>query len=113
MPCYPFSASQMTIERPSRPIRMVIWINVQYDPRDLAPVCTFGISIEHPHIGDSVLLIVVGECWTRRRVIGDIGVERPHGMHLMCVLPLPILRSDRVAQVTVSDPRRAAPKHTA
>jgi hypothetical protein len=55
-----------------------------------------------------MLLIVVSECWTRRREIGDIGVERRHGMHLMCML-----RSDRVAQVTVSDPRRAAPIHTA
>jgi hypothetical protein len=37
---HPFGASQMTVERMSRAIRLPIWINMQHDPRDLAPVST-------------------------------------------------------------------------
>jgi hypothetical protein len=51
----------MTLEGPPRSIRFAVRINVQYDPRDLAPVGTFRIRIEHAHVGDGMLFIVDGE----------------------------------------------------
>jgi hypothetical protein len=45
---------------PSRSIRIALRVYVQDDPRDLARVGTFRVGIEHPHIGDGVLLVVDG-----------------------------------------------------
>jgi hypothetical protein len=69
----------MAVERPPCSLRLPCRINVQHDPRDLAPVSTFGIGIKHAHIGDRVLLIVSGEHWTGRRQIGNIRIKRAVG----------------------------------
>jgi hypothetical protein len=55
-----------------RPIRPAVRIDVQHDPRDLAPVSTFRVSIEHAHVGDCMLLVVSGERGIGGREIGDI-----------------------------------------
>ena len=44
-----------------RPIRFALWIDVQHDPRDLAPVGPFCIRIEHAHVGDGMLFVIDGE----------------------------------------------------
>ena len=51
----------MALEGPPRPIRFTLRIDAQHDPRDLAPVGTFGIRIEQAHVGDGVLFVVSGE----------------------------------------------------
>jgi hypothetical protein len=50
-------------------------VNVQHDPRNLAPVGAFRIRIEHAAISDHVLLVVWREHLIGRRQIGDIGIE--------------------------------------
>ena len=53
---------QMALERPPRPIRLAVRIDVQHDPRHLAPVGTFRVRIiKQAHVGDGVLLVVGGE----------------------------------------------------
>ena len=50
-------------------------IDVQHDPRDLAPVGTFCVGIEHTEIRDHVLIVVGGERWTGGRQIGDVRIK--------------------------------------
>ena len=47
--------------------------------RDLAPIGTFRIRIEHARVGDGVPLVVGSERGIGGRLIGDIGVEGRHG----------------------------------
>ena len=58
---------------------------MKHDPRHLAPVGTFLIGIEHPEIGDCVLLIVYGQGRISRCQIGDIWIKRRffHGALLL------------------------------
>jgi hypothetical protein len=61
----------MTIERAPRPIRLPLGVNVQRDPRDLAPVGAFGIK--HAEICDEMLFVVSSERRIVGRKIGDVG----------------------------------------
>jgi hypothetical protein len=62
----------MTIECAPRSIRLSIWIDVQDDPRDLAPVGTFGGGIEHAQIRDAMFFIVNGKAWNGGCQIGHL-----------------------------------------
>ena len=53
--------------RTPRQIKLPLGVDVQHDPRDLAPVGAVRIGIEHAKIGDDVLLVVHGERWIGRR----------------------------------------------
>jgi hypothetical protein len=64
-PRHPFSACEVVIKRPPRPIRLSVRVNVEDDLRHLAPVGAFGVGIEHAQISDHVLFIV-----HRERLIG-------------------------------------------
>src|SRR5262245_53046416 len=57
-PRHPFSAREMGIEGTAGALDIVIRVYVQHDPRNLAPVGTFRIGIQHPHIRDGVLMVV-------------------------------------------------------
>ena len=50
----------MALEGLPRSIRLAR-IDVQHNPRDLAPVGTFRIGIEQSHVGDGMLFVVGGE----------------------------------------------------
>lgn len=63
----------MALKCPASAISLVFRINVQHDPRNVAPVGTFLVGIKHTKIGDDMLLVVCGERWTGGREIGDIG----------------------------------------
>jgi hypothetical protein len=73
---HPFGASQMTVERMSRAIRLPIWINMQHDPRDLAPVSTLGVSVKQPQVSHQMFLIVTRQCRGGWRYVSNIGIER-------------------------------------
>jgi hypothetical protein len=51
----------MALENLPRSIRFAVRLNVQRDPRNLAPVGTFRIRIEQAHVGDGVHFVVDGE----------------------------------------------------
>jgi len=51
----------MALEGLPRSIRFAVRIDVQHDPRDLAPVGTFSVRIQHALVSHGVLLVVVGE----------------------------------------------------
>jgi hypothetical protein len=44
----------MAVEGLPRSIRFAAWVDMQNDPRDLAPVGTFRIRIEDAQVGDGV-----------------------------------------------------------
>jgi len=60
----------MSVERARRSIRLPLGVNVQHDPRELAPVGAVRMGIEHAEIRDPVLLVVGRERWIGRREIG-------------------------------------------
>ena len=76
---HPLGAREVALKSSSRAIRLLLRVSVQDDPRDLAPISTFRISIKHAHMGDDVLLIIDGERWTRGRQIGDVWNDSRHG----------------------------------
>src|SRR5215831_14734178 len=55
--------------RTPRPTRFTIRIDVQHDPRHLAPIGTFRIRIEQAHVGDGALFVVGGERGTGSTVV--------------------------------------------
>ena len=61
IPCHPFSARKMVLEGLPRSVRFAVWVDVQNDPRDLAPVGTFRIRIKQAHVCDGVLMVVDNE----------------------------------------------------
>jgi hypothetical protein len=73
---HPFGASQMTVERMSRAIRLPIWINMQHDPRHVAPVSTLGVSVKQPQVSHQMFLIVTRQCRGGWRHVSNIGIER-------------------------------------
>src|SRR5262249_52000892 len=83
-PGRPSCAPKMALKRPPRPLGLAVCVNVQHDPRHLAPVGARGSGIQQAHKGGGVLLIVNRKVWARGRQIGAFGiVERRH------VRPLP------------------------
>jgi hypothetical protein len=82
--------------RKPRPLGFAVWINAQHDPRDLTPVGTLLIGVEHPHVRDQVFLVIHREGWSGWRYVGNIRIEwrRSHrhsrqecgaeGHHIIC-----------------------------
>jgi len=50
---------EVTIE--GLPRRLAVRVDVQHDPRDLAPIGPFRIRVEQAHVGDGVPFVVGGE----------------------------------------------------
>ena len=61
IPAHPLGTGEMTVEGQPRPIRFAVRIDVQRDPRYLAPVGTFRIRIEQAYVGDGMLFVIDGE----------------------------------------------------
>jgi hypothetical protein len=76
---HPFGAREMAIEGTAGALDIAIRVYVQHDPRNLAPVGTFRIGIQHPQIRDGVLLVVRCERWLCRGKVGNVRVEWRHG----------------------------------
>jgi|HubBroStandDraft_4_1064222.scaffolds.fasta_scaffold2023572_1 hypothetical protein len=49
---HPPGARKVTIEGPSSAIGFLLWIDMEYDPRNLTSVSTLLIGIKHAQIGD-------------------------------------------------------------
>jgi hypothetical protein len=47
---HPFGAREVTIKGASSALDILIRVYVEHDPRNLAPVGTFRIGIQHPHV---------------------------------------------------------------
>jgi hypothetical protein len=67
---HPFGAREMAVEGTAGALDIVI------NPRNLAPVGTSRIGIQHPQIRDGVLLIVRREGWLGRCKVGNVRVKR-------------------------------------
>ena len=80
---HPFSAGQMAVERASRAIRLKLWVDVQHDLRDFAPVGPLLIRIEHTQISNDVLFVIDREHGIRWRKIGNVWISR--GLFHACV----------------------------
>ena len=65
----------MAIEGTAGALDIVIRVYVQHDPRNLVPVGTFRIGIQHPQIRDGVLLVVRREDWLGRSKVGNVRVK--------------------------------------
>ena len=79
-------AGKMALEGLSRSIRFAVRIDVQHDPRDLAPEGTFRIRIEHAHVSEGMLFVMDGERGIGGRQIGNIRIEG--GMGVLEILAL-------------------------
>ena len=64
----------MSVKRVFGTIVLELWINMQNQLGDLAPICSLRISIEHSQIGYDVLLVVNRENSIRRRDIRNVGI---------------------------------------
>jgi hypothetical protein len=69
---HPFRPGEVTVEGTARLIGLAVWVNVQDDPRDIAPVGTFRIGIEQTQVRDDMLLVVGGDRGIGRGQIIDI-----------------------------------------
>ena len=65
----------MTIEGTASALDILIRVYVQHDPRNVAPVGTFRIGIQHPQVRDGVLMVVRREGALGRSKVGNIRVE--------------------------------------
>jgi hypothetical protein len=66
----------MALERPPRAICLAFRINMQYEPRNLAPVDALSVCIEQPQVSHQMFLIVTRQHRGGRRHITDVGIER-------------------------------------
>jgi hypothetical protein len=73
---HPFGAGQMTVERMSRAIWLPIRINMQHNPRYLAPIRALGVGVEEPQISHNMFLVVARQRRGGGRHVSNIGVER-------------------------------------
>jgi hypothetical protein len=73
---HPLGALKVSVECPPGASGFALRVNVQNDPRNLAPVGAVGVRVEEAQIRHEVLPIVAGECGTGGRDIGDIGIKR-------------------------------------
>ena len=83
IPGHPFGVGEMAVEGLPRSIRFAVWVDMQNDPRDLAPVGTFRIRIEHAHVGDGMVIVVRGEFGNEGREIATSGLRG--GMEVSCL----------------------------
>jgi hypothetical protein len=72
---HPLRTREVTIEGTFSALDIMISVDVQHYPRDIAPVGTFRIGIQHPHIGDGVLMVVRREHWLGRSKVGNVRVK--------------------------------------
>jgi hypothetical protein len=72
---HPFGTREMTIEGTASALDILIRVYVQHDPRNVAPVGTFRIGIQHPQIRDGVLLVVRREGRLGRSKVSNVRVK--------------------------------------
>jgi hypothetical protein len=72
---HPFGAVEMAFVSLPGTFRLAFGIDVQHDPRDFSPICTFGVRIQQTKVRDCVFMIVGCQDGVRRRGIRDIGIE--------------------------------------
>ena len=65
----------MAIEGTASALDILIRVYVQHDPRNVAPVGTFRIGIQHPQIRDGVLLVVWREGRLGRSKVSNVRVK--------------------------------------
>jgi hypothetical protein len=73
MPGHPPGAREMAIKSPSSALDVIVWIDVQYDPRNFTPVGTFLGGIQYAQIGVDVFFVVGGDYRAHR---GNVGQAR-------------------------------------
>jgi hypothetical protein len=78
----------VTIEGTSSAPDILIRVDVQHDTRNLAPVGTFRIGIQHPQIRDGVLMVVRREGWLCRGKVGDVRVKGRRGLQGLVTVAL-------------------------
>ena len=76
MLCHPFCTGQVSIECTFCAIMLKLWIDMQHDLRDLAPVRALLVRIEHAQIRDDMLLVVDREHGIRWCNIGNVWISR-------------------------------------
>jgi hypothetical protein len=54
---------------------VLVRVDMQHDPRNVAPVGAILVGIKQTEIRDNMLLVIRGKQWTGRRQIGDIRIE--------------------------------------
>src|SRR5438105_13205718 len=69
---HPSGTREVAFEGSPRAVGLVVWVDTQHDPRDIAPVGALLISIKHAHVRDHVLLVISSEDWSGWREIGDL-----------------------------------------
>jgi hypothetical protein len=72
---HPFGSREMTIEHKTRAFSILIRIEVQYDPCNVAPVGTFLRVIQDAEIGVDVFFVIGRDYRTHR---GNVGQFRSH-----------------------------------
>ena len=73
---HPSGAREVAFERSPRAVGVAVRVNMQDDPRDIAPVGTVRIGIEQAQVRDEMLLVVGGDRWIGWGQISDIRIER-------------------------------------
>ena len=72
---HPLRTREVTIEGTFSALDIMISVDVQHYPRDIAPVGTFRIGIQHPQIRDGVLLVVRREGRLGRSKVSNVRVK--------------------------------------
>ena len=67
---HPSGAREVAFERSPRAVGVAVRVNMQDDPRDIAPVGTVRIGIEQAQVRDEMLLVVGGNRWIGCRSAG-------------------------------------------
>lgn len=73
---HPARPGEMGFPCATRPIRLALGIKVQHDRRNFPPVGTVLGCVEQAQIGYQVLFVIARQNGRRRRLVGDVGVER-------------------------------------
>jgi hypothetical protein len=68
---HPLGAREMAIKSPSSALNVIVWIDVQYDPRNFTPVGTFLGGIQYAQIGVDVFFVVGGDYRAHRSNVGQ------------------------------------------
>src|SRR6516165_8654721 len=79
---HPASARQVSGPGPVRALGLLRGIDMENDPRDLMPVCAFGLGVEQAQIRHEVLLVIAGEHAAAGSGVGDRRVYRRR-LHLL------------------------------
>jgi hypothetical protein len=68
---HPSGTREVAFEREPRAVGLVVWVNVQHDPRDITLVGALLISIKQAHVRDHMLLVILREGWSGWRYVSD------------------------------------------